>query len=92
MQAMGIPNQYSPMMTMPEQQLENMYPNIYNIINPVVEKHCDNMDMKYGTMYCPKKEELEATTDNILAEVEHDVATAIEKEAGMGERQLGFGG
>lgn len=92
LQTMGIPSQYQPMMTMPEQQLESMYPNIYNIINPVVESHCDNMNMKYGPMYCPTKEELEATTDNILDKVEPDVEAAIEKEAGAAERQFGFGG
>lgn len=92
MQAMGMPSQSYPMMTMPEQQLENMYPNIYNIINPVVENHCDNMDMKYGKMYTPTKEQLEATTDKILAEVENDVDATIAKEVGTAERQFGFGG
>lgn len=92
MQSMDISGQYNPMMTMPEQQLENMYPNIYNIINPVVESYCDNIDMKYGKMYTPSKEQLEATTDSILAKVEPDVDAAIGQEAGAAERQLGFGG
>jgi len=92
MQTMGIPSQCYPMMTMPEQQLENMYPNIYNIVNPVVENHCDNICMKYGTMNTPTKEYLETTTDNILAEVEPQVTAEIEKETGAGERQFGFGG
>ena len=91
MQAMGMPSQNYPMTT-PEQQLESMYPNIYNIVNPVVESHCDNMEMKYGKMYCPTKEQLEATTDNILSEVEPSVEAAIEKETGTAERQFGFGG
>lgn len=92
MQTMGIPSQCYPMVTMPEQQLESMYPNIYNIINPVVEKQCDNIEMMYGKMYVPSKENIEAATDNILAEVESKVDAEIEKEAGAGERQFGFGG
>lgn len=91
MQAMGMPNQYSPMMTMPEQQLESMYPNIYNIVNPVVEKHCDNIEMQFGNMI-PTKENIEAVTDNIMAEVEDNVEAQIAKEAGSHERQFGFGG
>lgn len=89
---MGVQDQYNPMLTMPEQQLENMYPNIYNIVNPVVEKHCDNMEMKYGKMHCPTKEQVEAITDNVLSEVEGNVEAAIKKEAGQAERQFGFGG
>lgn len=92
MQTMGIPCQCYPMMTMPEQQLEGMYPNIYNIINPVVEKHCDHMEMMHGSMHVPNKEHLEAMTDNILSEVEPVVGSEIEKEEGAGERQFGFGG
>lgn len=92
MQTMGIPSQYYPMMTMPDQQLENMYPKIYNIIYPVVISHCDEMDMKYGTMYTPSKEQLEATTDNILTKVEANVEEAIKQDSGWDERQFGFGG
>ena len=89
---MGVQAQQNPMLTMTEQQLENMYPNVYHIVNPVVEKHCDELEMKYGKMYCPTKEQVEAITDNIVKEVEADVTAAIEKEGGQAEIQLGFGG
>ncbi len=91
MQPMGMHNQYNPMVTMPEQELENMYPNVYNIVNPVVESHCDQMDMKYGAMYCPTKEQVEAETEQIVKEVENNVLAAIEKDGATAERQLGFG-
>ena len=92
MQPMGMQNQYNPMVTMPEQELENMYPNVYNIVNPVVENHCYQMDMKYGAMYCPTKEQVEAETEQIVKEVEHDVQAAVDKDTAAAERQLGFGG
>ena len=91
MQRMGTPGQGCPMV-MQEQQLESMYPNIYNIVNPAVEKHCDNIQMMYGNAYIPSKEHIEAATDNILSEVESKVDAEIAKEAGAGERQFGFGG
>ena len=92
MQAMGIPNKIYPMMTMPEQQLETMYPKIYYIIYPVVVHHCDMMDSTYGCMYMPKREEVEHMIDNIYTKVEVDVDVAIKQEPRESEeRQFGFG-
>ena len=92
MHTMGIPSQMYPMMNMPEQQLEMMYPKIYFIIYPVVMQHCDMMDMSHGSMHNPTDEEMEAMTENIAVKVEADVDAAIKQDGGEGERQFGFGG
>lgn len=89
---MNMPGQFNTMAAMPEQQLENMYPNIYHIVNPVVCGFCDNIDMTYGANFIPNKEQVEAITDNILKQVEPNVEAAIKKEGGSEERQFGFGG
>lgn len=91
MQTMAMPaQQTNPMSVMADNQLESMYPNVYNIVNPVVEGHCNNMNMQFGTMHNPTNEQLEAMTDDIMKKVEPEVTKALEKESG--ERQLGFGG
>jgi hypothetical protein len=92
MQTMNMVGQYNMMAAMPEQQLENMYPNIYHIVHPAVCSYCDNLDMAYGSNYIPNKEQVEAITDNILKQVEPNVEAAIKKEASADERQFGFGG
>lgn len=92
MQMMNMPSQFYPMVTMPEQQLESMYPNIYNIIFPVIVSHCDTMDMTQGPMYIPTREQLEAAADGILSRVEGDVEKAVMQDAREKDRQLGFGG
>jgi len=86
-----MPAQYNnPMNVAAEAQLENMYPNVYNIVNPVVEGYCNNMCMQYGNTYTPNKQQVEAITEDIMKKVEPEVTKEIEKESG--ERQLGFGG
>lgn len=93
MQTMGIPSQMYPMATMPEQQLERMYPRIYYIIYPAVVRHCDMMDTTYGSMYIPTRDHLEKMIDDITVIVEVDVDVAIKQESGESEeRQFGFGG
>lgn len=92
MHKMGIPSNMYPMANMPEQQLEMMYPRIYYIIYPVVVRHCDMMDMTYGRMYMPNREEVERMTDNIHSQVEADVDAEMQQESeGSEERQFGFG-
>ncbi|ABN54390.1 MAG TPA: hypothetical protein DEF39_01395 [Hungateiclostridium thermocellum] len=93
---MNIPawqQQYHPMAAMPVQQLENMYPRTYYIVYPRVQHYCDMMDMNYGCLYCPTKEELDRMCDKICDEVEADVEAAIcEEMKEEADRQLGFGG
>jgi len=87
-----IPSQMYPMMTMPQHQLEAMYPRIYYIIFPVVVGHCDMMDSSYGLSYIPTREQLEAMTDDIYARVERDVeAEIMQGSRELDDRQFGFG-
>jgi len=93
-QSMNIPNQMYPMMAMPEQQLESMYPKVYHAIYPAVVQRCDAMDMKYGPTYIPDKKEVESMIDDIYIRVEGDVNIIIEQEYGEHneDRQFGYGG
>ncbi|HHW47159.1 MAG TPA: hypothetical protein GXX14_00870 [Clostridiaceae bacterium] len=87
-----IPSQMYPMMTMPEHQLEAMYPRVYYIVYPVVVGHCDMMDTTYGPSYIPTREQLEAMVDDIYARVERDVDAEIMKGSReLDERQFGIG-
>lgn len=92
MQQMGIPCQYYPMATMPQEQLEAMYPECYYIINPAVERACDHMDSQYGHMYTPTREQLESMVDRIYREVEADVNKVYSRNTNEEERQLIGGG
>ncbi|MCX7922589.1 MAG: hypothetical protein N3B21_11370 [Clostridia bacterium] len=92
MQMMGLPGQYYPMMEMPQDQLESMYPRIYYIVYPHVKYQCDMFDGKYGTMYNPSREQLEAMVDDIYRKVEVDVNVEISIPREDGDRQFGFGG
>lgn len=68
--AMGMPNEMYTMACMPEEELENMYPEIYFIVYPVVCHHCDTMDMRYGNMYMPSRNELKCIIKNIESSIE----------------------
>lgn len=88
----NMPAQYCPMMTMPQQQLETMYPMTHRIISPVVERTCDKMSMAYGPMFTPTDEQIESMTDDVYGNVEMDVETAIRQSNREGERQILGGG
>lgn len=91
MQMMGIPNQMAPMVAMPEQQLEAMYPDEYHIIYPAVKSHCDAMNTTYGIEHIPTPEQMKAMVEDIVQKVEKDVETVVKKGAGAeGDRQFGF--
>jgi len=94
MQMMNLPCQSYPMMTMPAQQLESMYPKTYFVIYPVVSEMCDMMDMKYGTTYCPRKEELDKAIEEIVVRVEPQIEVIVRDNPGEMEeaRQFGFYG
>ena len=89
---MPMQQQCCPMMAMPENQLETMYPKTYQIINPVVMNYCDMMDMKYGVMNNPTKEQLDEVCEDICKDVETEVDKVVAAEMKEGQRQLGFGG
>lgn len=81
-----------PMMAMPEQQLEQMYPKTYFVIFPVVLRYCDMMDMNFGCMYIPCREEIEDMCEKICREVEGEVEAVMSQECAESDRQFGFGG
>jgi len=85
---MPIQPMYYPMITMPEDQLENMYPKTYKIVNPVVQSYCDKMDV----MSNPSKEQLDEICEKICKDVEADVEKVIAEEGKDDKRQLGVGG
>jgi hypothetical protein len=108
MQMMNLPQKYGPMMEMPQEQLESMFPRCYYIIYPEVCRHCDRMLSKKGTMYTPTREELENMVDDIDNRVGQEVEAEYEDNDDgenletMGtfenfqkdddDRQFGFGG
>jgi hypothetical protein len=102
MQMMNMPNQYSPMMAMPQEQLQSMYPRCYHIINPEVERMCDRMCAKFGPMFNPSRQMMECMVDEIDNRVGADVDmdyqdfmdqdTCGDRQFGVGEFGGGFGG
>jgi hypothetical protein len=95
---MPTPAPMTPELTMPEYQLETMYPNTYDIIYPEVVHHCDMFDMEKGSMTLPTHEEIERMVDNVIIKVEVEVEAEIRsgmREAEIREsetRQMGFEG
>jgi len=97
MQMAGMPNTYqmaymANIANMTEQQLENMYPNSYKVVMPVIENKCNQLDMNSGPYSVPSKEDIDKMADDITKEVEADVEKAIIKDSTNAERQFGFGG
>ncbi len=80
MHMMNIPKQYEPMMEMPQEQLESMFPRCYYIIFPEVSRHCDRMIAKKGIMYTPTREQLEEMVDDIDNRVGQDVEAEYEDD------------
>jgi len=50
------------------------------------------MDMKYGVMHIPTREQLDSMVDSIVKTVSSDVELAIAEGVREEERQLGLGG
>ena len=98
MRKMNMPMQYSPMMEMPQEQLESMYPRCYFIIYPEVYRHCDMLCANYGTMCNPSRRQIEAIVDDIDNRVGADVDADYQdddndNDKDKDDRQFGgFGG
>jgi hypothetical protein len=91
MRKMKMPEEYSPMMEMPQENLESMYPRSYHIVNPEVERSCGMMHMKYGPMYMPNRQQVESMVDEIDNRVGPEIDAEYQDDEGE-ERQFGFGG
>ncbi|HOV26331.1 MAG TPA: hypothetical protein PK566_08235 [Pseudobacteroides sp.] len=87
-QMAAMPTHYTQVAAMPQEQLEEMYPTTYNIIQPVVENTCDMMANNYGHMFTPNRKQLESMIDEIYKKVEKDVEAATKEGATEGERQF----
>lgn len=73
-----------PMMNMPmyenqmpvfeeyDEDLKSMYPKSYIKIYPMVKYHCDMMESRYGTLYCPSKNEMDHICKEICDKYEED--------------------
>ena len=69
----NMTNPYSNMMVMEDKDLEMLYPKLYFNVIPIVKYHCDKIVMMYGTMYCPRKDEMEKILDDICEKLEKDI-------------------
>ncbi len=67
MPAAQMPSVQMPVVQMPvaQEPLETMYPEIYMIVMPALQHHCDEMEDKYGMMYYPSYEELKEMAKEI---------------------------
>jgi hypothetical protein len=96
MQMMGLPRQAEPMMTMPQDQLESMYPEAYYSVYPAVQHHCDEMGIMPGMAVNPTKEQLDGMVESIANNVEsHKGANevlAAESEKRQPYGAFGLGG
>lgn len=92
MQMMNMPQQYSPMMEMPHEQLQNMFPRCYVIIMPEVERMCDRMCAQHGPMFNPSRQMLESMVDDIDNRVGADVDMDYQDFDQCDDRQFAFGG
>jgi len=89
----GMPQPYYPTVYMPDEQMEKMYPKMYHMVNNAVEHQCDMMEMKYGPMHMPSKDEIDSMVENIDKDVYPKVEEMEEyNEKNQAERQFGFGG
>lgn len=92
MQMMDVPAEYAPMMEMPQEQLESMYPKCYYIIYPEIRRHSDMFCAQYGTMYTPSRKQLEVMVDEIDNSVGSYVDAEYQEKNDTENRQLGFAG
>ena len=53
-----------------DDDLKKLYPNIYTRMYPIVNHHCDMVESRYGTMYCPTKDEMERICKQICDKYE----------------------
>ncbi len=87
---MVSPEQFNQFAEMPTEDLESLYPQTFNVIQPVVESACDKWMGKQGEK-CPSKAEYNSLVSDIYNKVESDVEAAIKNSPVAEERQF-FGG
>jgi len=83
----AMPAQYNQFAEMSTEDLENLYPQTYNIIQPVVESTCDNWMNKHGDK-CPSEKEYDSMVSDICKKVEANVEAALKTSPNPEERQF----
>lgn len=73
MHDMNMMHQHHPMLTMPQHDLESMYPNIYFIILPHIEHHCNMLESQHGKTHHLTHDMLDSIVDDIYKKVEPDL-------------------
>ncbi len=89
--AAALPAQYNQFAEMPTEDLESLYPQTYNAIQPAVENACENWMGKHGEQ-CPSKEDFDAMVSDVYNKVEADVEAAVKNSPVAEERQFYGGG
>lgn len=91
-------DQYSPMMHQPTEALEQMYPDIYNVVYPRVKYMCSVWDVPGNqSMYpYPSREAVERMTEEIYKSTCEEIGYYENQEGHMyygdSARQFGYGG
>ncbi len=87
----ALPEQLNQFAEMPTEDLESLYPQTYNAIQPAVENACDKWMGKHGEK-CPSKAEYDSVVADIYNKVEPDVEAAVKNSPHAEERQFYGGG
>ena len=87
----ALPAQYNKFAEMPTEDLESLYPQIYNKLQPAVENACENWMGKHGEQ-CPSKEDYDAMVSDVYNKVEADVEATVKNSPVAEERQFLGGG
>ncbi len=67
-------NMYDPMIEEEdEEDLAMLYPGLYHRAMPLVRYHGDQMEMTYGAMYSPTREEVGRVTDDIYDRLDKEM-------------------
>lgn len=67
-------NMYDPMIEEEdERDLAMLYPRLYHRVMPLVKYNGDQMERRYGVMYCPTIDELRNVANDIYDKIEKDM-------------------
>lgn len=70
----AMENMYDPMIEEEdEQDLAMLYPELYHRVMPWVMYYGDQIEMRYGAMHTPTRDEVEKITDDIYDRLEMDM-------------------
>lgn len=70
---------------MSENQLEEMYPDIYRTVYPSVSYACDRIHAQYGDMYVPNREEFDEMVEGIQNNVIENIESSQTQEVDVNQ-------